>query len=95
MKRDELSTFLQGLFATIIVIGGLFLFSKIYTSCMGAIARESPDNGEYFATDDWDYYHKSICACVGEHNVGGSFDSREEAEDAGLEPCPYCISEDE
>ena len=89
MTQDDFKGCFQALLAIVIFICGLAFLSFIYKSCMGAIAQIFPDDGEYAVTDDYDYYHRSNCACVSEDNFYDWIDL-ETAIEEGLEPCPYC-----
>lgn len=71
---------------TIILITGFILLSFI--KCEIAKRCSEPD---YYFTTGGEEYHLGECPEVNEYNVEESFESKEDAEDAGYKPCRWCI----
>jgi len=68
-----------------VIIWGLLLL--VTNACSRLI-----DDGTYWGTDDGEYHH-SNCFWVNEYNIDDSFDTEEEAIEAGYEPCGWCIND--
>lgn len=89
MEEKENGT--TGCVGVIVFFVGWYLLSSLVMNCKSSLARMCEDEPPYFGTDNYDYFHKSECPYVSEDNVGGCYDSKSEAYNDGLSPCPHCF----
>lgn len=91
MNTKEIKDGLIGGFSIIAVISVFGFIGTTFRKCQCELIKMSDEAPPYVSTDD-DRFHREDCPFITEDNYGGEeFDSREEARNAGLTPCPHCL----